>query len=98
MDLLKYLNKNLDKITESEKKQLTLKLVLAIKHCHDNDIMHRDIKPDNILVNLDKQGKLSELKLTDFGLACKISEAHEQKNTMAGSMGYMAPEILTHYT
>ena len=77
MDLLKYLNKNLDKISENEKKLLILKLVHAIKQCHDNDIMHRDIKPDNILVNLDKKGKLSDVKLTDFGLACRISEAHE---------------------
>lgn len=53
-DLLKYLNKNLNKMDESDKKHIIVKLALAIKHCHDNDIMHRDIKPDNILVNLDQ--------------------------------------------
>jgi len=63
-------------MSENNKKSVILKLALAIKHCHDNNIMHRDIKPDNILVNVDKQGKLNDLKLTDFGLACKISEAH----------------------
>jgi len=36
--------------------------------------MHRDIKPDNILINIDKYGKIQDLKLIDFGVACKISD------------------------
>lgn len=55
--------------------------------------MHRDIKPENILVCVDKYGKIYDLKLADFGLACKISDKKTQKKCLAGSIGYMAPEI-----
>ncbi|KAK0501202.1 kinase-like domain-containing protein [Armillaria luteobubalina] len=59
----------------------------AIAFLHDNGIMHRDIKPDNIL--LDEKGNAH---LTDFNIAVHFSE--RRLNGVAGSMAYMAPEIL----
>lgn len=59
--------------------------------------MHRDIKPENILVCVDKKGRIYDVKLADFGLACKITDKTRQRTTAVGSTGYMAPEILNLY-
>ncbi|KAF8920646.1 kinase-like domain-containing protein [Mucidula mucida] len=59
----------------------------AIAFLHDNKIMHRDIKPDNIL--LDERGNAH---LTDFNIAVHYGD--RKLTGVAGSMAYMAPEIL----
>lgn len=62
-------------------------------HCcdvlHTKMIMHRDIKPDNILI--DKNGRL---KLADFGLAKKASFQQRRKSNAIVSLWYRAPEII----
>lgn len=59
----------------------------AVSFLHENNIMHRDIKPDNIL--LDERGNAH---LTDFNIAVHFGE--RRLTGVAGSMAYMAPEIL----
>ena len=64
-------------------------LALAIEYLHDNNIIYRDIKPENIL--LDSEG---HVKITDFGLSKEMEE--DTTSTLCGSPNYMAPEIITH--
>lgn len=60
----------------------------AIAHAHQNHIIHRDIKPHNILI--DKDGKV---KVTDFGIAMALSATSiTQTNSVLGSVHYLSPE------
>lgn len=65
------------------------KLFQAVYHCHAQDIMHRDIKPDNIMITSD-----DEVRLIDFGFAA-VSKARDQTE-VAGTPYYMAPEMINH--
>lgn len=68
-------------------------LIEAISHCHENGFLHLDIKPSNILVELDN--KEPRLYLCDFGLSVSIREAISRPFlTLAGTFSYCAPEIL----
>lgn len=63
-------------------------LTSAIAHAHQNQIIHRDIKPQNILI--DKNGTV---KITDFGIAMAMSATSiTQTNSVIGSIHYLSPE------
>ncbi|WP_318615474.1 Stk1 family PASTA domain-containing Ser/Thr kinase [Sporosarcina sp. YIM B06819] len=63
-------------------------LVSAISNAHHNGIVHRDIKPQNIL--MDTEGNL---KITDFGIAMALSAtAHTKTNSVIGTVHYLSPE------
>lgn len=65
-----------------------LKIAAALQHAHKNHIIHRDIKPQNILVT--KEGKL---KVTDFGIAhAATSSTLTMTTTAIGSVHYFSPE------
>ena len=63
-------------------------LVSAINHAHENNIIHRDIKPQNVLVKDD-----GTIKITDFGIAVANGSVQLTfNNTVMGSAHYLAPE------
>jgi len=62
----------------------------ALMHAHEHGVIHRDIKPQNVMMQFD-----GGVKLLDFGIAT-ISDAPNitQKDMVVGSVHYMAPEVL----
>lgn len=64
-------------------------IVLAIEYLHKNDIIFRDLKPDNVV--FDEQG---HALLTDFGLSKQGMGATAVSNSFCGSVAYLAPEML----
>ena len=77
------------KFSEEDARVIIAEIILAIEHLHDHDIMYRDLKPENVLV--DFQG---HVKLTDFGL-CKLTRSpYEVSRSLCGSPEYICPEML----
>ncbi len=72
-----------------EAAELSAKLADAMDHAHRARVIHRDLKPGNVL--FDENG---EPKITDFGLAKKVGEddSHTRTVSVMGSIGYMSPE------
>ena len=56
---------------------------------HDKNVLHRDIKSDNILCNKD-----GDIKLADLGLSVFLSEQEAYRKTRAGTTNWMSPEII----
>jgi len=81
----------LQKNPEMQEKRLIFhQLVSAIAFCHQNSIIHRDLKQTNILVD----GDNNNIKLIDFGLS-NYTEEGKLRSTFCGSPAFAAPEMLT---
>jgi predicted ATPase len=68
---------------------LLIQIAQALAYLHRRTIIHRDLKPENVLVSAD-----GTVKVVDFGLAIRAGRDHKTGELLAGTLGYMAPEIL----
>lgn len=81
-------------LNESEVREIFLKILQAVKHLHSHNIVHRDLKLENIKFTNDENTRKSNIKILDFGFASKI---HNDNNGLTGAyytLDYAAPEIL----
>ncbi|MEB3293073.1 MAG: serine/threonine-protein kinase [Synechococcales bacterium] len=70
--------------------EMIVQILAGLDHAHHLNILHCDIKPENILLTLQPQGWIA--KLTDFGIARLTTEAQSPDQRFNGSPAYMAPE------
>ncbi len=83
-------------LTPREALQIVPQICEALQYAHDEGVVHRDIKPDNILI--DKKGRV---KIADFGIAKILGREGERTNLtssqqVVGTPHYMAPEQIEH--
>ncbi|KAH8550381.1 kinase-like domain-containing protein [Umbelopsis sp. PMI_123] len=81
--------KQRERLSEPETRYYLIQLLDICRFMHDNKVIHRDIKANNILLDYKMDAKLG-----DFGLAALLVNAEERKRTICGTPNYMAPEIL----
>ena len=76
---------------ESVVKSLTRQTLSGLAYLHDQGILHRDMKADNILLDLD-----GTCKISDFGISKKSDNiySNDSSNSMQGSVFWMAPEVI----
>ncbi|XP_065190108.1 phosphorylase b kinase gamma catalytic chain, skeletal muscle/heart isoform-like isoform X2 [Sycon ciliatum] len=86
-ELFDQLNKAV-RFSEMRSRMVMKQLLLAIEHIHSLNIVHRDVKPENILL-----GENFNVRLSDFGFAAVIPNDTSLRE-LCGTPGYMAPEVL----
>uniref|UniRef100_A0A1A8PX82 Serine/threonine-protein kinase MRCK alpha n=7 Tax=Nothobranchius TaxID=28779 RepID=A0A1A8PX82_9TELE len=89
-DLLTLLSKFEDRLPEDMARFYLAEMVLAIDSVHQLHYVHRDIKPDNILLDMN-----GHIRLADFGSCLKLMEDGTVQSSVAvGTPDYISPEIL----
>lgn len=86
-------------VAQLDPKKALKQIASGLRHLHSLKIVHRDIKPQNILVSTAKRGQPGlRMLISDFGLCKKLdvdeSSFQQTMNHAAGSFGYRAPEVL----
>lgn len=80
------------RFTEKDASQTIRQVLEAVDYLHSKDVVHRDLKPENLLYLT--RDDHSDLVLADFGIAKHLDSPDGVLNTMAGSFGYAAPEVM----
>ncbi|XP_075169358.1 serine/threonine-protein kinase gek isoform X2 [Haematobia irritans] len=89
-DLLTLLSKFEDRLPEDMAKFYIAEIILAINSIHQLRYVHRDIKPDNLVIDVN-----GHIRLADFGSCLRLgSDGKVQSNVAVGTPDYISPEIL----
>jgi len=84
--------------TSSEIARFCVDIVTGLEFLHKHKVIHRDLKSDNIFVNLDVHNELRLLAIGDFDTAKAVKNNTEVPKTIIGTPGYMAPEVYNAQT
>lgn len=104
-DLFRYMKRQTKRLSEHEVKRLVYDVLRALNYCHEKGIVHADIKPENILISISREG--SALKLADFGSSLHLADkshanewrgggafvGHTGEDEELGTAQFSAPEI-----
>lgn len=86
---IKHLKDSMKTISEKDLKQFSYQIIKGMDYLHANCILHRDLKPDNILLD-----ENNNVKLADFGLARQLSQPFREYSNTILTLYYRAPELL----
>ncbi|KAM7458806.1 hypothetical protein BLSTO_00418 [Blastocystis sp. subtype 1] len=78
---------------EDELREIASCCLFGLYYLHQHNIIHRDIKPDNLFLS-----ESGVIKLGDFGLAVQLEHSCSKRNTQCGTSWYMAPEVYDEKT
>lgn len=87
-DLLTYVKKR-NKLSEAVARYIFKQIILGLEFTHSQNVIHRDIKLDNILLDIHNQ-----IKICDFGVGKQVKKRKEIMFDQCGTPAYIAPEIL----
>lgn len=83
---------NVGRFTEEQSKFYFAEIILGLEYLHSREIAYRDLKPENVLLDID-----GHVRLTDFGLSKENLGKHSKTYSFCGSPEYMSPEMLSGF-
>ena len=89
VDMGKYLDTENFVFTENDVKHIFYNMLVGLKHLHDNYILHRDIKPPNVLLASD-----GTVKIIDFGISTSYGTPDKSKTLQVCTRWYKPPEVM----
>jgi len=91
---LKTVVKERGSLAEDDARSLIRRLLEAVRYLHNNGVVHRDLKFENIVLAEDCD--VSTATITDFGLACRVDAKDQRPRLLqcCGSPGFVAPEVI----
>jgi len=93
-DLFTFLeNRNFTPVSEATAKKIFRELAKIVAHAHSKGLVHRDIKLENILVDIST--KHVKVSLIDWGLCDFVSHNHDWLSGRVGSLEYVSPEVIS---
>lgn len=77
------------RFSEDQTRFYAAQMILAIEHIHEKDVIYRDLKPENVLLDSD-----GYIRITDFGLSRMNVSSNTEARSICGTPEYLAPEIV----
>lgn len=77
-----------ERFNEHLSAKYTYQVADALEYCHKNNVIHRDVKPENLLLTYE-----GDVKLADFGWS--VHAPSSKRNTLCGTLDYLPPEMVT---